>query len=535
MNTKILLKGGKIYDGSGSEAFVGDILLEGDKIVDVEAGIDAGEDVRIVDISGLSVSSGFMDAHSHNDWFAIRKEPEKYFEPFIRQGFTSFITGNCGLSAIGFEEGTPHIDKIGGGLFGYGESCSGIYPDADAFFRAIDGKVPCNIATLVGHCSARASVAGFDNRDLTPDEERRMLDIIDRSLEKGACGVSLGMMYQPGKYSKVPELKKVFALAEKHGVPMTVHPRACSAVSMDYPLLGRAHLLRAMDELVEITRGSHGKLQYSHMIFVGRNSFRHKKELLSLIYKMREAGVDAKFDIYDELLGVSVITVIMPAWYAELSARDKRKWYNKLKFTILAKASILLLGFSFKDIQIAYIGPGYEKYEGRTIHEIAKEEGKSDIDMYLSLCEYSDFKGRVNMGPYSTPQIVSELSKDDNVLYMTDAWVEEHGIQNPAIYDVAPKFLKHSLCGDGDTMPRTVRKMTAAVAERFGIAQRGYVRSGYFADLTVFDEKELADGIPDQGKAFGIRQVWINGTRVLCEEVLDRKVIRCSGRALRRG
>lgn len=252
-----------------------------------------------------------------------------------------------------------------------------------------------------------------------------------------------------------------------------------------------------MDELVEITEGSRGKLQYSHMIFVGRNSFKCKNELLSLIYKMRAAGVDAMFDIYDELLGVSVITVIMPAWYAELSAKDKRKWYNKLKFTILAKASILLLDFSFKDIQIAYIGPGYEKYEGKTIHDIAQEEGRSDIDMYLALCEYSDFKGRVNMGPYSTPQIVSELSKDDNVLYMTDAWVEEHGVQNPAICDVAPKFLKHALCGEGDTVPRTVRKMTAAVAERFGIAGRGYVRKGYFADLTVFDEEELKNGVPD--------------------------------------
>ena len=534
-NARTLLKGGKIYDGSASEAFIGDILIEDDRIVEVAPSIAAGEDVRIVDISGLSVSSGFMDAHSHNDWFAIRKEPEKYFEPFIRQGFTSFITGNCGLSAIGFEESTPHVDKIGGGLFNYGENCSGVYPDAGAFFRAVDGRMPCNIATLVGHCSARASVAGYENRDLTPEEEKRMLDIIARSLDEGACGVSLGMMYQPGKYSKIPELKKVFKLAERYDVPMTVHPRACSAVSMDYPLLGRAHLLRAMDELVEITKGSHGKLQYSHMIFVGRNSFRHKKELLSLIYRMRAAGVDAKFDIYDELLGVSVITVIMPAWYAELSAADKRKWYNKLKFTILAKASIVLLGFSFKDIQIAYIGPGYEKYEGRTIHEIAKEEGKSDIDMYLSLCEYSDFKGRVNMGPYSTPQIVSELSKDDNVLYMTDAWVEEHGIQNPAIYDVAPKFLKHALDGTGDTMPRTVRKMTAAVAERFSIPQRGYVRSGCFADLTVFDEKELMDGIPDRSEPFGIRQVWINGRRVLCDGVMDREALKTSGRALRRG
>lgn len=154
--------------------------------------------------------------------------------------------------------------------------------------------------------------------------------------------------------------------------------------------------------------------------------------------------------------------------------------------------------------------------------------------MYLALCEYSDFKGRVNMGPYSTPQIVSELSKDDNVLYMTDAWVEEHGVQNPAIYDVAPKFLKHALCGEGDTVPRTVRKMTAAVTERFGIAGRGYVRKGYFADLTVFDEEELKNGVPDQSRAFGIRQVWINGTRVLCDGMLDSGALKNTGRALKK-
>ncbi|MGM9788057.1 MAG: amidohydrolase family protein [Candidatus Cryptobacteroides sp.] len=532
--TKTLLKGGRIYDGSASEPFVGDILISGEKILKVAEHIESEEDCQIVNLDGLSVSSGFIDAHSHNDWFAIKKEPLKYFDPFIRQGFTSFITGNCGLSAIGFEADSTNVDKVGGGLFGYSEDCSGVYPSAGAFFEGIDGQVPCNIAAIVGHCSARASVSGYQNRDLSPEEEEKMLGIIEQSLKEGACGVSLGLMYQPGKYSKLEELRKVYKLAEKYDVPMTVHPRACSAVSMDYPLLGRAHLLRAMDELVEITKGSKGKLQYSHMIFVGRNSFKHKKELLSLIYKMRENGVDAKFDIYDELLGVSVITVIMPAWYAELSPKAKRQWFNKLKFTILAKASILLLGFGFDDIQIAYIGPGYEKYEGKTVHQIAQEEGKSDIDMYLDLCEYSDFKGRVNMGPYSTSQIVSELSKDDNVLYMTDAWVEEHGIQNPAIYDVAPKFLKHSLSGDGDTLPRTIRKMTAAVAERFGIAERGYVREGYYADLSIFDEKELKAGTPDQSQSFGIKEVWINGHRVLNEGNLDKEALKNSGHALRR-
>ena len=159
--------------------------------------------------------------------------------------------------------------------------------------------------------------------------------------------------------------------------------------------------------------------------------------------------------------------------------------------------------------------------------------GKSCLDAYLDLCEMSDFKGRVNMGPYSTPEIVSELSKDDLCLYMTDAWVEEHGIQNPAIYDCFPKFLKFSLSGTGDTMPGTIRKMTSAVAERFSLKQRGLIKSGYYADLTVFDETKLRNGNPDQEQSFGIEKVYINGINVLDGDVLDSEAIRHSGRAMR--
>lgn len=116
---RTLLKNGKIYDGTGSEPFVGDVLVEDDKIAAVGMNLEEAAD-ETIDLGGLSLSSGFFDAHSHNDWFAIKKEPLKYFEPFIRQGATSFITGNCGLSAVGFEADSPNVDKIGGGLFGYG-------------------------------------------------------------------------------------------------------------------------------------------------------------------------------------------------------------------------------------------------------------------------------------------------------------------------------------------------------------------------------------------------------------------------------
>ena len=527
-----LYKNAFIYDGTGSQPFKGDVLVEDDKIIKVEKEIDPETDWETIDLEGLSLSPGFIDAHSHNDWFAIKKEPRKYFEPFIRQGITSFVAGNCGLSAVGFESDTKHTDKIGGGLFSF-QDTTGAYPSVSEFFSAIDGNTPCNIAVLAGHCTARASVAGYENRPLTDEERTRMLYIMEKALKEGACGLSLGLMYEPGIYAGLDELKEVARLCEKYDRPMTVHPRACSAVSMTYPLLGRPHLLRALDELVEIASGTKMKLHYSHAIFVGRRSFRCKDELVGILHGLRDKGVDIGFDIYSELLGVSVITVVLPAWYQALSPAQKRHWFNKLKLGALIRATILLLGFGWDDIQIAYIGPGYEKYEGKSVSQIAKEMGKSCLDAYLDLCEMSDFKGRVNMGPYSTPEIVSELSKDDRCLYMTDAWVEDHGVQNPAIYDCFPKFLKFSLCGTGDTMPNTIRKMTGGVADRFSIKDRGYIKPGCYADLTVFDEAKLRNGQPDQQTSFGIEKVYINGVKVLDGETLDTEAIKTSGRAMR--
>lgn len=527
-----LLKGALIYDGTGSEPFRGDILIENDKITKVEESINPEDGWEVIELDGLSVSSGFIDAHSHNDWFAVKKETQKYFEPFIRQGITSFVTGNCGLSAVGFESDTQYVDKVGGGLFSF-QNTTGVYPSVSEFFTAIDGNTPCNIAVLAGHCTARASVAGYENRSLNDDERKRMLDIMETALKEGACGLSLGLMYEPGIYAGIDELKEVARLCEKYDRPMTVHPRACSAVSMTYPLFGRPHLLRALDELVEIAEGTRMKLHYSHAIFVGRRTFRCKDELVSILNNLQKKGVDIGFDIYSELLGVSVITVVLPAWYQSLSRKEKRHWFNKLKLGILIDASIALLGFGWDDIQIAYIGPGYEKYEGKTVSQIAKEMGKSCLDAYLDLCEISDFKGRVNMGPYSTPEIVSELSKDDRCLYMTDAWVEDYGVQNPAIYDCFPKFLKFSLEGTGDTMPATIRKMTGGVADRFSIKERGYIKPGYYADITVFNEEKLRNGQPDQEKSFGIEKVFINGVKVLDDEMLDAEAIKHSGRVMR--
>ena len=528
---KTLIKNAKIYDGSGKPAFLGDVLIEGERIVQLAASIPVESEFEVVDLNGLSLAPGFIDAHSHNDWFALRKDSGKYFDPFIRQGITTFVSGNCGLAATGFSDETAHKDKIGGGLFFFQDAAPrGQVKD---FLEAADGKMPCNMAVLAGHCTARASASGSASRKLTAQEEKEMLDTLELALQQGAAGISLGLMYDPGLYADTEELKKVAKLCEKYDRPLTVHPRANSAVSMSYPeLLGRSHLLRAVDELADVVSGTKIKLHYSHAIFVGRRSFKNKDEFLEIVERLRTQGIDMMFDIYNETLGVSVITVILPVWYQAMTQEERKRPLVRAKLSVLVYASSLLLGFGFKDIEIAYIGEGYEKYEGKSVHQIAKEEGMSDLAAYLMLCEKSNFQGRVNMGPYTTPEIISQFEKDPHCLYMTDAWVEDYGVQNPAIYDCFPKFLQDALLGTGDAMEKTIHRMTGATAERFNLRERGYIRPGYYADLTVFCEEELKNAIPNQKKSFGIHRVWINGKAVLNGETLDQELTKTSGKAI---
>ena len=188
-----LLKNANIYDGTGAPAFRGDVLIEDDRIVKVGTDLTDPAD-RVTDLKGLSLAPGFIDGHSHNDWFAIKNDPLPYFEPFIRQGIATFVTGNCGISETGFEPGCEHVDLMGAGLFHF-DKTTGEYGDMDSFFEAIDRNTPCNIAALVGHCSARAAVSGSVNRQLTEEETTKMLAILEKNLQQGAAGISLGLMY----------------------------------------------------------------------------------------------------------------------------------------------------------------------------------------------------------------------------------------------------------------------------------------------------------------------------------------------------
>ena len=296
----------------------------------------------------------------------------------------------------------------------------------------------------------------------------------------------------PDRYAKEDEIIAFAKEVAKYGGILTIHPRACSIVSADYPLLTKkSHLEMGLDEAIDIARKSGVRTEYSHLIFTGQRSWKLLDKMLRAIYKARKEGVDIAYDNYAFHYGASVITVVFPEWYAKLSAEEAKKPVNrkKLEATILMYRKVL--GIDWDDMVVAYISDEHPEYEGKTIPEAAAEEGLAPLDMYLKLVELSGRAGSIYLGKYYNDTIVRRLMEDELSVFMTDAWVEEKGLQNIAAFQTFPQFFLLAK-KDGIPVEKIVRKMTGATADRYGIAERGYLKAGYKADLTVLDTKALS-------------------------------------------
>lgn len=511
---KILLKGGMIYDGNGGTPYTGDILVEDEKILELAPNIN-GVAERIIDCTGLCVSPGFIDAHSHNDFFVDRYNAEKYFAPFLCQGITTQITGNCGFSPFGLSDDSPYKDKVGGGLFS--TQTPGSFLD---FVKNAEGKLHVNIAPLVGHGTIRTGVSGHNPQALDSEQIQKELVLVDEAMKNGALGGSFGFMYEPGIYSKKDELYAFAQRIAQYGGILTVHPRACSKVALGYPLLfSRPHIELGFDEVAEIVKQTGVRAEYSHLIFVGKSTWKSCRPMLKKFYKLNEQGYSIAYDNYAFPYGASVITVILPAWYMALPAEDRKKPFVRFKLKLMINITKKLLWLDFCDFTVAYISDKHGQYEGKTIEQCAEMEGLKPFDMYIKLVELSDGKGRIYAGKYYNEDIILTLMQDDLSVFMTDAWVEETGVQNGSAFQCFPYFLvrarEHKF-----PLETMIHKMTGKTARRFQINDRGILAAGNFADITVFDYEGLhvEPDIPDFTPR-GIRYVLVNGTAVIDDGV----------------
>ncbi len=507
---KTLFKGGLIYDGTGARPYTGDVLIEDDRILEVAPEIASGAD-KVIDLKGLQICPGLIDAHSHNDFFYDRDDAEKFYRPFIEQGITTQITGNCSFSPFGVDPDTPYRDKIGGGLFDAKAPCS-----FAEFKKRAKGNLFVNLVPLIGQGSVRAGMTGYDPTPLTPQQIEQEIAHVREAMEGGAFGGSLGFMYEPDRYAQEDEIIAFAKEIAKYDGIVTIHPRACSIVSADYPLITKkSHLEMGLDEAVDIMHKSGCRMEYSHLIFTGQRSWKLLDKMLTTFYREQNNGNPIAFDNYAFHYGASVITVVFPEWYAQLTPEEAKKPANrrKLELTILMYRKVL--GIDWDDMVVAYISDDHPEYEGKTIPQCAAEEGLENLDMYLKLVELSNRAGSIYLGKYYNAEIVRRLMNDELSVFMTDAWVEDKGLQNIAAFQTFPQFFVLAK-RDGIPIQKVVRKMTGLTADRYKIPERGYLKPGYKADITVIDldNMKVNEDKPDF-RPEGIAYVYVNGKAVL--------------------
>ena len=509
---RTLFRNGSIYDGSGDPPIRGDVLIEDDRILAVGGSIEAEAD-KVVDLTGLQICPGLIDAHSHNDFFYDREDAEKYYRPFLEQGITTQITGNCSFSPFGADPDTPYRDKIGGGLFETLAPCS-----FAEFKKRAEGRLFVNLVPLIGQGSVRAGMTGYDPKPFTPEQIEEELSHVREAMEGGAFGGSFGFMYEPDRYAKEDEILAFAREIAKYDGIVTIHPRACSIVSADYPLLTKkSHLELGLDEAVEIMEKSGCRLEYSHLIFTGQRSWKLLDKMLATFYREKEKGYPIAYDNYAFHYGASVITVVFPEWYAQLTKEEAARPLNRFKLELTILMYRKVLGIDWDDMVVAYISDEHPEYEGKTIPQAAAEEGLSNLDMYLKLVDLSNRAGSIYLGKYYNAEIVRRLMEDELSVFMTDAWVEEKGLQNIAAFQTFPQFFLLAK-RYGIPTEKIVRKMTGATADRYKIPERGYLKPGYLADLTVLDLEHLrVDEKKPDFRPEGIRYVYVNGRPVLEE------------------
>ncbi|MDI9425239.1 MAG: hypothetical protein QM472_10415 [Spirochaetota bacterium] len=188
----LLLKNGFIVDGTGKAGYSGSLLMDGKRIAEVAHG-EIEADCESIDCGGRVISPGFIDIHSHNDWFLVSPDPPEFITPFLEQGITTFVGGNCGFGAAGFKKGTAHKDLLENNLFKAGHrgiSWNSLGEYYDHIERA---GMRTNLVNLCGHGTTRVSIKGYDPSPMTRAEMDEALGLIGESMDKGERVVSIGM------------------------------------------------------------------------------------------------------------------------------------------------------------------------------------------------------------------------------------------------------------------------------------------------------------------------------------------------------
>jgi N-acyl-D-amino-acid deacylase len=522
-NPYTLLANGLIVDGTSQEAYTGHLLIKGAKIEEVSRS-PIEIDCKTMDCAGLVIAPGFIDAHSHMDWILPLEGAHELKNPFIAQGCTTFVTGNCGFSPGGFRRNSEYKGMI---RLGTDRGFEVSWDTVEGYFESLGRTgLSHNIVHLVGHGTTQISMRGMDPSSLDEDELAELLALLEEAMDQGARGVSFGLGYEPGMFFSKDDITEVARLVKKKEKILTVHGRAYSFMSGFYPSRdGTPHNVLSLEEMIDVARDTGVRLQYSHLMFAGSRTHPTYAQCLEVLDRAISEGVDVMIDTYPYHCGNSIINVVLPPWFlANLPA-------NYSDGQALARVERGLdnmsrnVGFGYEDVQLTFANhPDFDPFNGMFVDQIADELGMPPSRVVVTLSEKTKGRARILNHNYSNMEIIDALISHPACLFMTDSVVSAEGVQNPASFGAFPLLLQYARDRKLASLEESVRKMTGATAERLGVRDRGLLRSGLAADITVFDWENVLDNntVTETNLApSGIEAVFVNGRQVLKDGVVD--------------
>jgi N-acyl-D-amino-acid deacylase len=508
----VLIKNGHIIDGSGNPWVSGDIAIRGERIVAI-GHLDNFHGKKVIDAKGLVISPGFIDmlGQSEASLLIDNRSISK-----LAQGITTEITGEGGSIAPQTEKTLASLQPA---LDHYKLKVD--WTTLDGYFQRLEKSgTPINIGTYVGAGQIREAVLGDDDRAPSAEELEKMKSMVAQAMQDGAFGVSTALIYPPGHYAKTEELIELAKVAAKYGGIYGSHMRS---EGQSEP--------QAIEEALRIGREAGLPVEIFHLKVSGKTRWGNMPKIVAQIQAARDAGQDVTADMYPYIAGGTALVSSLPPWVADGGfekllqrlhepatrakikaemAADHPTWEN-IFFDSGGGSGVLVSGVE---------NPELKKFDGKTIAQIAAQQKKSELDALFDfvIADRGQTGALYFMASerdlvYGLKQPWTSLCLDAGELSLDGPLYEEHS--HPRAFGAMPRFLGRYV-RDQHLLPieQGIRKMTSLPAQRERLVDRGLVKEGYFADITVFDPatiKDLGTYEKPSQLAQGVKFVFVNG------------------------
>lgn len=497
----LLLRGGRVIDGSGSPARLADVAIKDGRIAAM--GRELGAAASVVDVTGLVVAPGFIDVHTH----AENIDDLPLAENFARMGVTTLVLGNCGSSAA----------------------------DVGAFFKRIEAtNFSVNVSTLIGHGTVRSRVMGGSfMRPPTPEELAKMRAMVEKGMKDGALGLSTGLIYLPGTFSKTDEIIELAKVSSAYGGIYASHMRDEGKGVFD-----------AANELFRISREARLPAHISHIKLSGKPMWGRHDEFLGTIERARAEGLDITQDEYVYTASSTGISQLIPEESREGGrAKFKERIANPAtKAKIVAEMKRKLKDSKRSDYAYAVVA-SYDadsSVNGLNIVQAAKKKRGSDSlnDQIELILEIESRGGASGVFHGMNEDDLRAFLQHPNTMFASDASVREWqaGVPHPRGYGnnarVLGRYVRELKL---IRLEEAIRRMTSLPATTFHIKDRGALREGAWADVVVLDPAKVSDTATFEAPhayATGFRAVYVNGVEVVDNDTHTRAR---PGKVVRRG